>query len=95
MDLWSFLDRYKYSISIVLLIIIFWRFIANSIILILIIISCCCLFSFYYNQYEYFDDTLFLPPGYPKYDLRGYRLHTRPIFDCRYNCYNNCYNSNF
>lgn len=45
---------------------------------------------------ETFDanSRVFVPLGYTKYDLRGFRLNTMPIHDCRYNCYNNCYNSN-
>lgn len=47
--------------------------------------------------YEKFDatGTEFLPLGEQQYDLRGFPVYNRPLYDCWYDHYKNCYNSNF
>lgn len=46
---------------------------------------------------EEFDANMaeFLPLGEQRYDLRGFPVYNRPLYDCWYDNYKNCYNSNF
>ena len=37
----------------------------------------------------------FLPLGSQRYDLRGFPVYNRPIYDCWYDNYHNCYNSHY
>jgi len=77
---------------------LFWRVISQNIIILFIL---CILYIMIRNEQTYqkieegFDryGVEFVDLGYPRYDLKGYRLDTRPIFDCRFDCYKNCYNS--
>ena len=48
------------------------------------------------NKREYFDADMreFLPVGEQRYDLRGFPIYNRPLYDCWNTNYGECYNSN-
>jgi len=88
------LGRYKNIILALLCTILFYNIVTQNILLLLLIF---CVIYFVGESMELFDSTTtkFVPLGHDRYDLRGFRLNTHPLYDCRENCHNNCYNSNF
>lgn len=66
-------------------------------ILILFLITLAIVLSrFFSKRIDTFDKDgrAFLPAGYKKYDLRGFPVYNRPLFDCRFSNFTDCYNSN-
>lgn len=86
-------------VSIITLLFI-WFFMTQNVIII-ILVAVLLVINLYNmsapaDPMEHFDacNNEFLPPGVPKYDLRGFPLLATPIYDCRKDCFGRCYNSN-
>ena len=66
-----------------------------TLLIILVAILIYTLFQSNIKFNEQFDANMteFIPLGEQRYDLRGFPLYNRPIYDCWYDNYKNCYNS--
>lgn len=93
----NFLYTYSNAILAILIAILLYNTITQNILLLILITCIVFIISNQFNNVDYFDaDTReFVPIGYDRHDLRGFRLRTRPMYDCINNDFNNCYNSNF
>ena len=85
-------DQYINLIIAILVVYVLCRF-SSAIIFILLALL---IYKLYLSRVENFnkDMTEVVDVGEPTYGLRGERMPTRPIFDCRFDCYTDCYNSN-
>ena len=98
------LIKSEWFAALIILVILWLYYKRQSILLLIILLLLIALYKENYkkcnhkahNHKENFDANglEFLPVGEQRYDLRGFPLFNRPLYDCWETEYGDCYNSN-